>query len=38
MQTNNKEGGKAHEDDISAEEEAAQKGARLQKKNEDKER
>ena len=27
----------AHENDISAKEEAAQKGARLQKKNEDKE-
>ena len=38
MQTNLEEGGKAHEDDISAEKEAAQKGARLQKKNEDKER
>ena len=31
------EGGKAHEDDISAKEEAAQEGARLQKKNENKE-
>ena len=37
MQANKKEGGKAHENDISAKEEAAQKGARLQKKNEDKE-
>jgi hypothetical protein len=34
MQVNKKEGGKANEDDISAKEEAAQKGARLQKKNE----
>jgi hypothetical protein len=31
------EGGKAHEDDISAKEGAAQEGARLQKKNENKE-
>ena len=37
VQVNKKEGGIAHENDISAKEEAAQKGARLQKKNEDKE-
>ena len=37
VQVNKEEGGIAHENDISAKEEAAQKGARLQKKNENKE-
>lgn len=37
MRANNKEGGKANENDISAEEKTAQEGTRFQKKDEDKE-